>query len=282
MEDELGILSKSTHSKIGLNQDAGLRFLGWDDNAAAVARALQSRKKATALITAGFPISIKPCPRSGSVPFLLKTQKSLWGMAAPPATPPIAPPIAPPACPKKGIELIATGFPISIKPCPRSGSVSFLLLALYKVNISKPLQQLNPEIHNHTAAIAFIDLTPNEIHAPPYYSFDSQIVKFQQFGVWIQLGIEGGDESNTGFWIEESDAMSSVRTNTWSLNFDEDEVGGVVVEVTGGAAGGAIGEAAGGVVGGAIGEAAGGAAGGAIGGAAIPHRLFCVVQLPLQ
>ena len=76
---ELGILSKSTHSKIGLNQDAGLRFLGWDDNAAAVARALQSRKKATALITAGFPISIKPCPRSGSVPFLLKTQKSLWG-----------------------------------------------------------------------------------------------------------------------------------------------------------------------------------------------------------
>lgn len=91
-----------------------------------------------------------------------------------------------------------------------------MLLALYKVNISKPLQQLNPEIHNHTAAIAFIDLTPNEIHAPPYYSFDSQIVKFQQFGVWIQLGIEGGDESNTGFWIEESDVISSVRTSKLS------------------------------------------------------------------
>ncbi|EMR85104.1 hypothetical protein BcDW1_6255 [Botrytis cinerea BcDW1] len=209
--------------------DAGLRFLGWDDNAAAVAQALQSRKKATALITAGFPISIKPCPRSGSVPFLLKTQKSLWGNGC------------------------SSRYPSDCSS-----------------DCSSRVPQLNPEIHNHTAAIAFIDLTPNEIHAPPYYSFDSQIVKFQQFGVWIQLGIEGGDESNTGFWIEESDAMSSVRTNTWSLNFDEDEVGGVLVEVMGGAAGGEIGEAAGGVVGGAIGEAAGGAAGGAIGGAAIP------------
>ena len=45
-----------------------------------------------------------------------------------------------------------------------------------------------------------------------------------------------------------------VLLDTWSLNFDEDEVGGVVVEVTGGAAGGAIGEAAGGVVGGAAGR----------------------------
>ncbi|TGO56249.1 hypothetical protein BCON_0080g00050 [Botryotinia convoluta] len=110
---------------------------------------------------------------------------------------------------KKAIALITTGFPISIKPKSHSGSITFALLVQHTVNILKPSQNLHPEIYKYISTIAFINLSPNKVHPRPYYNFDSENSKLQQFGLWVQLG----DGNATGFWVEESDIMVSAKTS---------------------------------------------------------------------
>ena len=123
--------------RVGVNREAGLRHLGWDNASAAAARSIRPRKKKK----------------------------------------------------KKTTALVTTGYPVSIKPNGHSKQTSFSLIAQHMVNISASMEDRHPEIRNYTHGIAFIDLSPNQIHPMhTYYGWSRDKPSLQQFGICLQFG----------------------------------------------------------------------------------------------
>jgi hypothetical protein len=123
---------------------------------------------------------------------------------------------------QKALELITTGFPITIKQKQISGrqtigQIQFMLFHNQAVNISADLQRCHPQIANHDIAIAYLDLSPKKPHHAPWYNCNQANKVLQRFGLWIQL------EDNTGFWLQcllpekVTKGASSVRLAKWEV-----------------------------------------------------------------
>jgi len=121
---------------------------------------------------------------------------------------------------KKAMELITTGYPVSIKTRQLWGrsvtpQLKFDLMHEQIVNVSGTFQKTVPQLKNHDYAIIYIHLSTNQhSHHRPWYNYGTGDDILRRFGIWIQLGC------GKGFWLQciapgDSQTVRDKQANKW-------------------------------------------------------------------